>query len=1024
MIQSIENKTNNSRFDENTQQSLDTFESVIGKHHGKCWQAWRKTHQGILQHFIQDLNALIGKNEQSLQTEPSLNQIWKNWTEYFETHKIFVGKIAYFSKDDTLPDIILDWEVAFKDVVGAVPETSQYPENDTDWLAEANDTLKVKTWKATRRTHTRLTSLLKNSKASEKPLYRSVHTRDFFQYYLIQPAVEFLFSEWNAYLQCAGQQIAQIHTGIHNLIRESMFLENAESTWLGKETTLLTDTHEQTKQLKQTVGQLQQDFDDFVDGRQEVYRNWFQETITIFTAKWPFAGTAVLPSKNFGQAAITQQDQLLNRKFTRYHAAWHEHFQGECSDWLSNIVLLNIQINAGLSCLYSNHIIAERIQSQLLPAFAQASSVVQETATAFKTVKDPDSKTLRSLVNDESKRLLKTLHSKVLPEIATAFMSAQIDQIISGFHQQIMEVALDQPEQVTIITKHAIDTIPPQSETESIPLKEFFTRDYLPELEGSVEKYSKEVQQIFNEIMNSAAEIDQVTEFNLKVTLDVLKDKKDPIEALEHARDGLQRVQERIDEFIRKMNTIQDESQQRLYEISLSFLQNVKTLLENDKLVELKLQLIRTQAKERFRRTRQGIWDFMKQALPVIWAYIAKGFQFLLQLYRKYAGAAGLVAPSQTTQEELFKYLKETQQKIEQLPYIYQQLFEITPLTDDRFFAGRQAELTLLQEDLAIWETGNFMSTAIVGEHGSGHTTLLNFAVRDIYKNYTIKQIDLQETLYLTDGNFLSLMEKNLGLKDIESIEDIETALQSLEEPIVCVVENTQNLFLRTVTGFALLKRFINLIYNTYGKVYWVLTCTQYSWEYLNKVLDIAQHFQRVLTLAGMSKEDTTTIVMKRHRITGYQVEFMVPESIKRSRQFKKLKTPEAQQAFLKDHYFSELQEVAKGNISITLLYWLRSIISVETNKLTLSPSINFDFSFVYQLSTIELFTLGALLQHEALTPKGHSLVFHQSIDSSKLLFNAMERKGIIIPAAEGYRIHPFLYRPVVRALKDNHILH
>ena len=62
---------------------------------------------------------------------------------------------------------------------------------------------------------------------------------------------------------------------------------------------------------------------------------------------------------------------------------------------------------------------------------------------------------------------------------------------------------------------------------------------------------------------------------------------------------------------------------------------------------------------------------------------------------------AGLRLQPQTTQEELFKYLKETRQKIDQLPYIYQRLFEIGPLTDERLFAGREEELALLKGTLA-----------------------------------------------------------------------------------------------------------------------------------------------------------------------------------------------------------------------------------------------------------------------------------------------------------------------------------
>ena len=71
-----------------------------------------------------------------------------------------------------------------------------------------------------------------------------------------------------------------------------------------------------------------------------------------------------------------------------------------------------------------------------------------------------------------------------------------------------------------------------------------------------------------------------------------------------------------------------------------------------------------------------------------------------------------------------------------------------------------------------------------------------------------------------------------------------------------------------------------------------------------------------------------------------------------------------------------------------------------------------------------ELFTLGAILQHEMLNAEAHARVFHQDVEQSVLLLNNLANKGILIEKPVGYFIHPFLYRPVVLVLKSKNIIH
>ena len=617
-----------SYLDAATERYLTDFRNVIEEHHDRCWKEWRTIHLEAIKGFSQALGVLIAKNEQSLKKEKPLQPVWDNWAGYLEQHRTFVIGLSNLYKSDSLSTSLLNWNSVFAAYVQSVPQETKYRVVTADWLPEAGDSLRIKIWKKTHRVFYLIISLFRKKNRPAPIYYRVVGLRDFCHYYLEHSSAVFLFDEWNSYLQYAGGQLVHLHTGTRDIIRQFMFLENAENTVTGEKAELLLQAQKQAQQFIQTVERLAQDFDGFVESRRLILADWLEGTMSTFASKWRFAGTAIRSHKEYDRMAIDREQRSLNNRFTTCAEAWIKHFQGEGGDWLTDIVLQGIQLNAGLSYQKCDGVIVERIQYLLLPTFGRASAVVGKTARAFDAVGKPASKTLRNLIDDESNALLHALRSKVLPEIANAFLSAQLNQAISEFHQRIVDMANKQPERETIMTKRGIDSTPPQSQTETIPLKEFFRRDFLPDLEAKVTDYNTEVQQTLSRVMNSAAELDQVVEFNLKVALDVLRDKKDPVEALRHVKEGLQRVQERIGDHIEKIAAIQKNSQQRLHDTSLSFIQKVQTLLDNEKLVELKLQLMHAQAKEKFRQTRHDIWRFIIRAVPFAWSNLVRGFQF------------------------------------------------------------------------------------------------------------------------------------------------------------------------------------------------------------------------------------------------------------------------------------------------------------------------------------------------------------------------------------------------------------
>ncbi|RMF03364.1 MAG: ATP-binding protein [Chloroflexi bacterium] len=388
------------------------------------------------------------------------------------------------------------------------------------------------------------------------------------------------------------------------------------------------------------------------------------------------------------------------------------------------------------------------------------------------------------------------------------------------------------------------------------------------------------------------------------------------------------------------------------------------------------------------------------------------------------------LAPKRADAEESFaRFITDAEKHINALPEDYLELFCLSPLPNNQFFAARQAELDMLQEELERWQNGKFTTTALIGERGCGKTTLLNLAEQQLYSDYSIVKIDFldTETIFEVDVLFEFLKQKlaHTGLPaGCQTIDELEARIIELPEQRVFFVENLQQIFLRTTFGFDALERFLLFVSRTHQKIHWLITCTIYSWEYFAKVLNIDEYVHRKIMLDTMPRAGYEEIILKRHKASGRRLRFKPNPEITNSRRFRKLKTEKERQTYLKNLFFQQLSELAMGNITVAILFLLRSYKRFSHASLTLPATIDFNPSFLYQLPAEEHFTLIAFLQHDSLNEEHHALIFHQDVQQSLLLLNRMANKGYLEKNETGYQIHPFLYRPIVRVLKSDNIIH
>ncbi len=1001
-----------------THQTLSTemtqaYLQILQKHHHICLKGWIAAHRKTLDFFNQQLNVVLNSIRE-LKNPEDLRPVWRLWQDYFHHIQHHLSELHY-AGDVPVTEMLENWEKQFEEWLGNYPPQVDLPIEPADTQLETGDATTVLVWKNARRFR---------NVFRKKTAVRRVQLHDFATYYLQQTAEQFLMDEWEHFLRFAAQQLAAAHRVMQETTRLFLLLDNAQTDWQQHPAEILEKSLAAVQPYQESLATLPAELEKFVELRQSVLEKHCDETCKKFVKLLAFAGSFAHPHYHYSVRRQQKRRRSLEIHYNAHRPVWERHFIAEKEDWIGDTALKIIQMDVGNAYLLTIASLNEKVQKQVIPPLKNADVIFEKSIKRFAEMDSGDIVQLRKEMNTEHYALLRELRKTVLPETTDAFVKAQFNQVISRYIYEAQQTTTDLPKHQSIFTRRDTENIPPKSEVDDIPLQELFEHSLLTALQSKCKKCDKNIQQRFTKIVNGVTELDQVVEFNLKAALDSLQEQEESALAIQHFNDGLKRARERLHEYQNETVRLETETSRELFDISHQFISSVQELLDDEKLLELKIQLMRAKAEEKFRESRRKAWEFIKYALPRAWQRIRNFAKSIYEQYLRIGKITGLVTTSTATKEQLFRFLTETRQRITALPFIYQRLFENKPLTDERLFAGREKEMNTLKSDLQDWNSERFMSTVIIGEKGGGRTTLLNFAEKEIYKIYPIKKLVLAETVY-TEAAFMPLLHQLFPDVSGETLSTFEESLIKLDKKYVCIVENIQNMFLKTVDGFDLIRRFLQLVAHTQEHVYWVLSSTLYCWEYLDKVINISQQFQRVLFLDGLKREDMESIILKRHRITGYELAFEAPESLKNNRQFRKLDSDDARHQFLKDRFFEQLQEVSQGNISVAMLYWLRAINKIEDNKLVLSASVEFDYSFIYQLSGIELFTLGALLQHETLSIAEHASVFHRSLESSDAVFNVLRRKGILIPAhGDDFQLHPFLYRPTVRALKSNNILH
>ncbi len=735
------------------------------------------------------------------------------------------------------------------------------------------------------------------------------------------------------------------------------------------------------------------------------------------------AGTLELPSRRYNLSKVLSSQKNVDEKYSQMAAGWSNTFFTLLEDWKLN---KDLYLNEILEVeeLYSlRGEIRQKIIENAVPSVDDIKRVLFSSRSRLEQQKD--SQAFREVLLKEKSDLYKQLNSGLIDAASELLLTEGIPETIDELELNLKS-NLDKTLVKRAIVKTSVyDRKIRNSEIDHIKPAEMIRFEILPDFLKETHRLKAAVIETLDEIQKNLKDVDKIADFNLESAIASVETsgagEGEEMNPAAIASEGLQRAISKADEIKSQLFKVYENIIKTSYESVASYNKKMLTLNDVDNILEIRLRIAKARAIEKTVQFRIKTMESIKNFIPWLINSLKQGFSRTGSLYKTFRKRLGLESKQGKISTEISDFLTDAENSVNKLPYVYQRLFRIEPLEDEKFYERRTAELGKLQLAFDKWKQGHYAPVVIVGEKGSGMTTTVNFLLKSISIEEELIRVDIDEIIECEEI-FLKFFGRLFGTGFSEP-QEISRFLNAAEHNRIIILENIHHLFQRKIGGFGSFRNFFQIVSATSKKVFWITSSNLYAWNYLERVLHISDYFSYIVRLQPFTDEQIIDIIMKRHRVSGYNIRFEPSPDDIQSRTFQKLNDTE-QQKYLKEKYFSELNKFARSNLSLSLFFWMSSTREVKNDTITIGSLEGLDFSFLSGLGDEKIFSLYALLVHDGLTAKQHSVIFNQDEEKSRLNLLLLADDGIIIRSNGKFVINPMLYRQTVSLLQTKNILH
>lgn len=537
----------------------------------------------------------------------------------------------------------------------------------------------------------------------------------------------------------------------------------------------------------------------------------------------------------------------------------------------------------------------------------------------------------------------------------------------------------------------------------------------------TLRQLSEDMNVHFESLLRRAHELRDMVDVNLGLTMASEDEDRETL-----YRDGLSRAAQRLQELTEEYRKRLESTLEKAEESIEREFRLVDSCFETQMFAPLVAEQARLQRKDQavtLWNRAVSLWSRGLDQFLIRYRHASTELADRTLTARRWLGYASQDAGAPVARSRASDYLNETERRLSQLPLIYRSLFSFDPVVDPRYLKGRDNDLSSLAQAYARWTDGLFTSVVLVGEEGSGKTSLLDRCLSTTLSDQRVLRMLIPHTI-TSDEHLLDVLRKGVDIPEADDFSTLLAMIRTQPRRYV-VLEGMQNLYLRHMNGFGAIERFLLFITESASHVFWLVTCTRYSWNYLDNAILVSASFTDAVHTDQMDANEIRAAIMSRHRVSGYRAVFTPSDTEKRSRAYKKLlNDEEARQNFLELTYFQDLAKWSRGNIKIAMLFWLRTIRGITSDTFTIEP-VSADLIEIGDAFNLDdLFAITAILQHQDITVDELMLNQNRSLTECRMTLTRLHARRILIEKEGRFSLNLVLMRPLTLRLQSKNILH
>ncbi|MCC5926202.1 MAG: ATP-binding protein [Bacteroidetes bacterium] len=760
--------------------------------------------------------------------------------------------------------------------------------------------------------------------------------------------------------------------------------------------------------------------------------------LDVLYVKLVYAGTANAAKELSDVEKLDKETDELKITYSTQLRAW---------DTDINTVLSQLEIDLGFQrflSLIENEIdnvvnrLSNPFNEDVQPTLQQLFEKLEQTADEFEQIKNNKKESRTAFlkrVQTVTTELNEYLHNEFMSVLNQAVDSTDINTALEeAFAEIVLNNGLLTAETQVFSSPDEKDNTKgePRTDTEKVDFRREITIYLNHELFRKLRLIPEKLTPMLGGIQKLGSDITQIVDVNMQIADELAVTTKQTDVAISELydliHDGLDRAAARSRDLTQQVANFTGQISQECTQPIQVFRQLCERIMREDDYLYIK-----TRNREVKVTSRAIDW---KQRLVRNWNRLSDNAEAWgrlgLQIGRKQLNALQILlgfdageASGTIIKSEASQFLASTDKSLKQLPLIYRRLFTSEPLQETRFYKARQHTQQIFVDSFSAWQSGTVTNIALVGEKGSGKTSVINILQKELESS---KVKFVRGSIDFTTFEVAGLLKQLCAILGMSPVEDpgvFIDKVNAIRTRRVIFIEGFQNVYLRHMHGFEALEAFLLIISRTGNQLFWVVSSSRYAWQYLDKIYDLDGYFTHKRMVDEVKSNSLKDIILSRHTVSGYELHFEPSPDMRDSRTFRKTSGDELeQQKLLREDYFEKLYEVTKGNISIALQYWQLSVKEIIDDVIRIRPLEQLTLTLGDGFSNDDLFALGAIIFHDDLTEQQMADALHIDYATSRMILAKLTARSILYRKEDRFYLNNLLYRQVVDLLKSKNILH